>query len=87
MEPLNFDKVFAALDNFCSHILSIPGAANHKDLKTQVDFLQGMKDKIKLAQVEELNHFKARQGQLTELAQGAQQKEEAHRKQLEELNR
>jgi hypothetical protein len=86
-EPQNFDKMFAALDKFCGYVLSIPGAASHPDLQAQLGFLQGGKEKLKLAQAEELRHFRVRQDQLAALTQEARQKEEAHRKRMEELNK
>jgi hypothetical protein len=85
-QPLNLDRLFSELDKFCSHILSLPAATNHPEIKQQLNFITTSKEKLKLAQAEELAHRKARQEQLAELVQAANQNEEAHRKRLEELN-
>jgi hypothetical protein len=84
---VDFEKVFGALDNFCDHVMSIPGAAARADLRTHVDYLRGLKEKIKLARVEEASHVKARQDLVASIGQDAMQKEAAHRKKVEELNR
>jgi len=84
--PVDFEKVFAAMDNFCSHVMSIPGASARTDLRTQVDYLLGLKEKIKLAQIEGLSHARARQELITSIGQEAAQKEAAHRRKVEELN-
>lgn len=86
-QPLNFDRLFSELDKFCSHILSLPAATNHPEIKQQLDFITTSKEKLNLAQAEELAHRKARQEQLAELVQAANQNEEAHRKRMEELKR
>jgi hypothetical protein len=35
-DPLNLERLFGEMDNFCSHILSLPGAATHPDIQTQI---------------------------------------------------
>ncbi len=84
--PIDFEKVFGAMDHFCNHVMSIPGAATRTDLRTQIDYLRGLKEKIKLAQVEEASHVRARQELVASIGQDAMQKEAAHRKKVEELN-
>jgi hypothetical protein len=85
-DPWKLNRLFGELDKFCSHILSLPAAVSHPDIKPQIDFITASKEKLKLAQAEEFAHRKVRQEQLDELAQTAKQKEEAHRKRMEELN-
>jgi hypothetical protein len=85
--PLNLDRLFGALDKFCNHILSLPAAANHPEIKQQLDFIAASREKLTLAVTEQFAHAQARQEQLANLARAAKQKEEAHRKRMEELNR
>jgi Peptidase C39 family len=85
-EPQNLDKLFAELDRFSTHVLSIPGAANHPDLQAQLNALKTGKEKLKLAQIEELATYKARADTLAAAEKQSQQQEEAHRKKMEEHN-
>jgi hypothetical protein len=84
---LNLDQLFAQLDKFGNHILSLPAAANHPEIRKQLDFITASKQKLKLAQAEALVHRKAHELQLAQLAEEAKQKEAAHRKKVEELTR
>lgn len=86
-DPFNLNRAFAELDKFCSRILSFPAAANHPEIKKQLDLITTCKVKLKLAQTEELVHRKARQAQLANMLKTAKQNEEAHRKKMEELNK
>ncbi len=86
-DPLNLDRVFGELDKFCNHILSLPSVANRADVKSQIDFLQAGKEKLRLARAEELARQKARGLQLAAIEKAAKDSAEAHRKKLEELNR
>jgi hypothetical protein len=83
----NLNRLFGELDKFCSHILSLPAAANHPEIKQQLGFISASKEKLKLAQAEEIANRKAHQKQLTELIQTSRQKEETHRQTMEELAR
>jgi hypothetical protein len=85
-DPLNLEKLFAELDKFCNHILGLPAAANHPELRRQIDFITSGKERLRLAQIEELAHRKARFEQLAAMGQVAQQREQAHRQRMEELN-
>ena len=85
--PVNFDRLFAELDKFCNHILSLPSAANHVEVKKQLDFIVASKEKLKLVQAEQLVHRKVHQQRLTDLAEEATQRATIHRKKVEELNR
>jgi hypothetical protein len=84
--PCNFEGLFGELDKFCSHIFSLPGTTNRPEIKEHLDFIMASKEKLKLAQAEDLAHRKARQEQLAAVGQIAQQKEEAHRQKMEELH-
>jgi hypothetical protein len=82
----DLDKAFAQLDKFCAHILSIPGAENHPDLKAQIDFIQGNKQPLRLAQAEELVGIKARLDRLAAAAEKSKQQAEGGRKKMQERN-
>ncbi len=84
--PLDFTRLFAEVDKFCSYILTIPGAAAHPEIKKRLDFLAACKEKLKLGAVESLARRKAHQEQLAKMMQTAKQNKEAHRKRMEELN-
>jgi len=84
---LDINKLFSEIDKFCAHILGIPAAANHPEIKKQLDFIVGSKQKLALAQAELVASRAARQAELAALAKTAKEQQEAHRKKMEELNR
>jgi hypothetical protein len=86
-DPLSFGKVFEELDKFCNHILSIPAAANHPDIKKQFDFIKASKEQLLLAHAESIANRKLHQDQLAALSQAAKQRQEVHQKKLDELNK
>jgi hypothetical protein len=86
-DPLNFSKLFEELDKFCNQILTIPGAVNHPEIKKQFDFIKASKEQMLLAHAESAVNRKIHQDQLAALEQGAKQRQEAHQKKLDELNK
>jgi len=82
---LNLDSLFDTLDKFCNYIL--PAAASHPEIKQQLDFIAASKEKLTLALAEERAQAQARREQFANALQGMRQKEEARRRQLEELTR
>jgi hypothetical protein len=86
-DQVDLKPLFGELDKFCSLILSLPGAANHPEIKKQVDFIAGSKEKLRLARTESLAYRKMSREQLTKLQEEAKQRDEAHRKKIEDLNR
>ena len=72
---LNLKHLFGELDKFCDHILSLPAAADHPDVRKQIDFLKASKDKLKLAQSEELARRKVHEAQSAQLQQKFKQEE------------
>ncbi len=86
-DPWKLDRLFAELDKFCGHALVLPAAANHMELRQQLDFIKGIQQKLLLAQAEEFAGLKARQDELDALKEAAKQKEEARRKKIEERNK
>jgi hypothetical protein len=83
---LNLSHVLGEVDKFCSALLSIPAAANHPDVRRQMDFITAAKEKLKLAQVEQAASINAVQEKVAAMGQLAQQRAEAHRKRMQELN-
>ncbi len=86
LELPDLDKVFLALDQFCSQMLSFAGTANRADLKTQLDFIQASKDRLRLAQAEELASIQAHLGRINNFADEARKKAEQHQNKVRELN-
>jgi hypothetical protein len=86
-DPANLNVVFAEIDKFCNHILSLPVAANHPEIRQHLDFIAGSKDKLSVAMAEEVAKRKAHEANLAALAQAAKENEVAHRKKVEELNK
>jgi hypothetical protein len=85
-DPWKLDRLFAEVDKFCGHALVLQAAANHIELKQQLDFIVGSRQKLKLAQAEELARLKASHDKLDALEQAAKQKEAARRQKIDERN-
>ncbi len=84
--PSDLDKAFAQLDRFCSHVLSIPGLADHAGLKAQLDFIQAGKEKVRLTQAEEFAAIKARLDRMAADGEESKKKADERRKKQEELD-
>jgi hypothetical protein len=85
--PWNLDRVLGELDKFCNHMAGLPSMASIPDLKKNVDFLRAGKERLLLAQAEELARREARQQQLAAIEKAANESDQAHRKKVEELNK
>jgi len=85
-DPWKLSAMFAKLDEFVSQVQAIPLAVSNPDVKKQLDFIIAGKEKLKLAQVEELANMKAHREKFQQLQAAAQQKAEEHRKKMAELN-
>jgi Peptidase C39 family len=83
--PWNLTPLFTQLDKFCNHILSLPGAANHPEIKKQLEYLTSSKETLTLGLTEYAVSSKAYQERLANLVSTSRQKEEAHRNKIEEL--
>ena len=86
-DPWDLTALFTQLDQFCNHILSLPGAANHPEIKQQLDLIAVNREKLILARAEERANLKAHEDRMAEMSQVAKRKEEAHRQTMEELRR
>lgn len=83
---VDVSKLFGEVDKFCAHILGIPAAANHPEIKKQLDHITACKEKFKLSYAEQLAHGTMLQGHFAALAKRAKEQEEACRKRMEEVN-
>ena len=86
-DPMNLSVLFGELDKFCNHVLSLPAAVNHPDIKRNMEAIAARKEQLKLAQVEALAHLKTHQAQMANMVQATKEKQEAHRQRVEELNK
>jgi hypothetical protein len=84
-DPLNLDRLFGELDRFCSRILSLPAAAAHPDIRQQLDFIIASKEKLKLAQAEEIARRKTSDEQMARLKEETERRREAHHEKLADL--
>jgi hypothetical protein len=84
---VNFEKLFTEVDKFCAYALAQPAAANHAELKQQLDFLADSKEKVLLAQAEAAARIKARQDKLDASREAMKKKQEARRQEAEERNK
>jgi hypothetical protein len=48
-DPRDLTSLFTQLDEFCNHILSLPGAANHPEIKQHLDLIAVNREKLILA--------------------------------------
>jgi len=85
--PLNLSKLFADVDKFCSHILSLPAAAAHPEIQQQLAFIRASKEKLSAAMAQELAKQKAQMEKMAALKQQAKERKEAHQKKVEEMNK
>jgi len=77
--------MFAEIDKFTSLILSIPAAANHPDIKKQLEFVATSKEQFKIAHAETLARRDTVLGQIAALTEKHKQQKEAQLKKIEEL--
>jgi hypothetical protein len=87
VRTVNFEKLFVEIDKFCAYAFAQPAAANHAELKQQLDFLAGTKEKVLLAQAESTARIKARHDQLDASREAMKKKEEARRQEAEERSK
>ena len=84
---LDLGALFAELDKFTSHILSFPAAAGNPDIRQQIDFINESKERLRLAQSEDVGRRRVEQGEAEQREQKFQQDEDALRKKKEEIDR
>ena len=84
-EPLSVNSAFVELEKFWAQVMSSEKAANHPEIRKQVEFMKASKEKLALAQVETLVSRKAREAQFSEFQKKCKQAEEAILKRREEI--
>lgn len=85
--PLDFGRMIAEVDKFCTSIRAVPGAEGHPEIKKKLEFIASSEDKLKLAMAEALLQRKAHQEQLAKMLDTAKQNADAHRQRVVELQR
>lgn len=86
-EEPDFAKMFAALDRFAEFAMTVPGAANHAELKSHIDVIRGARQQVTQALAEDGAHVKARTDRIEALTQKVRQREEAERKRVEDAEK
>ena len=86
-DPWDLTPLFTQLDQFCNHILGLPGAANHPEIKRQLDLIAVNREKLILVKAEERANLKAHEERVAAMSQAAKKREDAHRRTMEELSR
>jgi hypothetical protein len=84
--PFDLAPLFQQLDKFCGVILALPAAASHPEIMKQVAFITGSKEKLTLAMAEDVANRKAHKKKMAAMAQASEQRGEAHRRKMEEIN-
>jgi hypothetical protein len=84
---LDLDKLFGELDKYCNHILSFPAAAANPDIRQQLDFITASKDRLRLAQTEELARRRVQRVETEQREQTFKQDEDALRKKQEAIEK
>ncbi|HTB11184.1 MAG TPA: C39 family peptidase [Bryobacteraceae bacterium] len=79
-------KLFAEIDKFTSHVLSIPAAANDPNLKQKLEMVAASKEKFRAAHAEDLARRAAVFGQLAAFEEKTKQQKEAELKKIEDRN-
>jgi hypothetical protein len=81
---IDLAKLFAEIDKFTSHVLSIPAAANDPNLKQKLEFVAASKEQIKAAHAEDLARRGAVFGQLAAFEEKNKQQREEQLKKIED---
>jgi len=82
----DLNSVFAEMDKFCAHILSLPAVAAHADVKRNLDFIVASKEKLRIACDQELTRRATRQANLAAAQQMVQKQREEALKRMEEAD-
>lgn len=79
-------SVFAEVDKFCAHILSLPAVAANADVRRNLDFIAASKEKLRIACDQELTRRATRQANLAAAQQIIQRQREEALKKMEEAD-
>lgn len=83
----NFSRLFGEVDKFCELIRSIPALAGRQDVQQHLDYLTGTKERVRLAQSEQLVHRRASLMRLAQLEQKAKRDEEGFLEKKDEIEK
>ena len=86
LPSIDLAKLFAEIDKFTSHVLSIPAAANNPEIKKRLEIVEASKEQIKVAHAEDLARRVTVFGQLAALEEKHKQQKEAELKKVEDRN-
>ncbi|HUI54600.1 MAG TPA: C39 family peptidase [Bryobacteraceae bacterium] len=86
-DPFNFKRLFAELDRFCAAVVALPGAAGHTEIQQQIALLNSKKEELKQAGAQAIAVEKAQKEKMAAQLRESQQKAEAHRRKMEEINK
>jgi len=78
-DPWKLDRLFGELDKFSAVVGTLPAVADRPELKQQLDFIAGSKERLKLAQAEEFARLKTQHDKLDAQKETARQKRAASR--------
>lgn len=87
IDPLDVDQLYKELDKFINHIVSVPAAAAHEDVKKQVEFIYAQKEPLRMALAESAANRRLRMDQLNVMAETARMNRALHQKRAEEAAR
>ena len=82
---VDIDKLFAEIDKFTSHILSIPAAANDPRVKQKLELVAASKEQFKTAHAEDFARRTAVFGQFAALEEKTKQQKDAQLKKIDDL--
>jgi hypothetical protein len=77
-------KLFAEMDKFTSHVLSIPAVANNPDIKKRLELVEASKEQIKAAHAADLARRATAFGQIAAFEENTKQQKEAETKKIED---
>lgn len=86
-DPWHLDRLFGELDTFCARLRSLPSTAANPEILPYLDFIQGSKEKLRLAQTEELVRRKEQQARLSQMRQHYGRKEAEILKKREDVGK
>jgi hypothetical protein len=83
----DFSAVLGELDKFCDAIGGMPALAGRPDVQQHLTYLRGTRERVKLAQAEQLAHQRTTLARMAQLENRAKQDEEAIQKRKAEAEK
>jgi hypothetical protein len=82
----DLNSVFAEMDKFCAHILSLPAVAANADVKRNLDFIAASKEQLRIVCDQEFTRRATRQATLAAAQRTVQEQREEALKKMEEAD-